>query len=525
MKAILYLRFSDTKQIGGTSFETQEEVCKNACLAESFDIVHTVRNEAVSASKTNTQRVAELLNFCKEWQGKFDVLVVYKLDRFARSSEQHHWLRGQLLKMGIVLRSATEKIDESPSGKLVEGVLAAVNEYDNEVKRERVKLAMWARVDQGLYPWDPPIGYKPQKIDGVKLSPRVIDKGCSDVIKSIFVKYSTGLVSVADLSREYSKRVIRNYKGKVYKFSAQNIYTIINNPFYCGMLKNKEGKIIKGQHKGIITPTLFQKCLRVKADLSKSVNVKRMYNNPDFPLRRFILCSHCKVSFTACWSRSAYGNKHAYYYCKNKKCDKYGKMIKKKDIEGEFFDYLKQVKPSRELMENFKPRFLKRYEDRKTEIKGDYISQLEIIKKLEAEEAWLIEKGKKGIIPDHLLKDQVDDLENKITLAKMDLTNIHNEEMDVTALLAYAETFIRTLEVSWLDAPLDIKNRLQRAIFPNGVSYEFPNYSNDGISPVFEIINAFASENIENVSRRGFEPLTVTLRGYCSTIELPALLM
>ena len=152
-KAILYLRFSDTKQIGNTSIESQESICRNYCLTEGFKVVEIVKNEAVSASQTNVKRVAELLEFCSERKGKFDVLVVFKLDRFARSSEQHHWLRGQLLRMGVILRSSTERIDESPSGKLVEGVLASVNEYDNEVKRERVKLAMWSRVGQGLWPW------------------------------------------------------------------------------------------------------------------------------------------------------------------------------------------------------------------------------------------------------------------------------------------------------------------------------------------------------------------------------------
>ncbi len=182
-RAILYLRFSDPKQMGNTSIETQTQVCKNSCLAEGFEVVETIKNEAVSANKTNTQRIIDLLDFCKERKGKFEVLMVFKLDRFARGQEQHHWLRGQLLKMGIILRSATERIDESPSGKLVEGVLAAVNEYDNEIKKERVKLAMWARVEQGLWPWGPPIGYKPeQRPAGVKLLPHILDYNCNVVV-------------------------------------------------------------------------------------------------------------------------------------------------------------------------------------------------------------------------------------------------------------------------------------------------------------------------------------------------------
>src|SRR3989344_2970537 len=183
-RAILYLRFSDPKQMGGTSIETQEQVCRNSCLAEGFDVIEITKNEAVSASKTNTKRIIDLLDFCKERQGKFDVLVVFKLDRFARSQEQHHWLRGQLLKLGVILRSATERIDETISGKLVEGVLAAVNEYDNEVKRERVKLAMWSRVEHGLWPWNAPTGYMPDpnRPANVKLLPHIFDETCNTAV-------------------------------------------------------------------------------------------------------------------------------------------------------------------------------------------------------------------------------------------------------------------------------------------------------------------------------------------------------
>lgn len=155
-RAILYLRFSDPKQMGGSSIEVQEKIARGACEVENFAVVDVIKDEAVSADSKKskqTQRVAHLLEFCKERKGEFDVLMVFKLDRFARSQEEHHWMRGQLIKMGILLRSATEKIDETMAGKLVEGVLAAVNEYENEVRRERSRLGLWRRVEQGLWPW------------------------------------------------------------------------------------------------------------------------------------------------------------------------------------------------------------------------------------------------------------------------------------------------------------------------------------------------------------------------------------
>src|SRR5260221_1727717 len=122
-RAILYLRFSADRQKNGTTIATQEKICKTYCENEGYKVIEITKDEGISADgKKTTHRVADLLEFCKERKGKFDVLIVFKLDRFARDQEQHHWLRGQLIRMDVLLRSATERIDETPSGQLVEGV-------------------------------------------------------------------------------------------------------------------------------------------------------------------------------------------------------------------------------------------------------------------------------------------------------------------------------------------------------------------------------------------------------------------
>lgn len=154
-------------------------------------------------------------------------------------------------------------------GKLVEGVLAAVNEYDNEVKRERVKLAMWARVEQGLWPWGAPTGYKENKQAGVRLSPREWDLTCKDFVISLFEKYATGVARKSDLAKEFSKKKIKNYRGKIIKFSIQSIDNILNNIYYTGYLLNKEGKLRKGLHKPLITMALYEKCQLVQKTVVK----------------------------------------------------------------------------------------------------------------------------------------------------------------------------------------------------------------------------------------------------------------
>lgn len=86
---------------------------------------------------------------------------------------------------------------------------------------------------------------------------------------------------------------------------------------------------------------------------------------------------------------------------------------------------------------------------------------------------------------------------------------------------------MRTVEFAWSEAPIEYKLKLQRLIFPEGLKYHFNGFSNSRLSPAFKLISDIASNqsNVDTlllVSLRGLEPLTNTLRGYCSTIELQA---
>jgi hypothetical protein len=59
---------------------------------------------------------------------------VFNLTRFARDKYDHFALRSHLQSLGISLRSATEPIDDTSTGKLMEGVLAAFAQFDNDCR-------------------------------------------------------------------------------------------------------------------------------------------------------------------------------------------------------------------------------------------------------------------------------------------------------------------------------------------------------------------------------------------------------
>jgi DNA invertase Pin-like site-specific DNA recombinase len=86
-------------------------------------------------------------------------VVVFNLTRFARDKYDHFALRSHLHSLGISLRSATEPIDDTSTGKLMEGVLAAFAQFDNDCRSDRTRAGMKAALELGRWVLLAPIGY------------------------------------------------------------------------------------------------------------------------------------------------------------------------------------------------------------------------------------------------------------------------------------------------------------------------------------------------------------------------------
>ena len=76
-----------------------------------------------------------------------------------RDKYDHFALRSHLQSLGISLRSATEPIDDTSTGKLMEGVLAAFAQFDNDVRSDRTRAGMRAALELGRWVFLAPLGY------------------------------------------------------------------------------------------------------------------------------------------------------------------------------------------------------------------------------------------------------------------------------------------------------------------------------------------------------------------------------
>ena len=516
-KAVIYLRTSSDKQIDNTSLPTQETKCREYCEREGLEIFDIQKREATSANGVKDERVKELIQYCLKNKGKFDVLVVHKLDRFARDTYQHMLLRHELQRMSIVLRSTSERVDETAQGKFLETVLAGVNQLDNDVRKERVKLSLRRRIEEGLWPWTPPVGYYRPRVQGVRLSNCDWDPSYSKEIIRLFELYSTGSYTFSSLAALMNKKRLTNYHGKVVKCGKQLIQKILHNQFYIGVLKVKDYPLQIGKHKPLISSSLWQKCQDLLNTKSNHATSYRMHANPELPLRKFTECGLCKHPLTACFSKGKMGVLYPYYYCYNKNCSKYSKMLPRKGFHTEFKNYLAVTKPKENLLILFKEIFIIAYKERMNDFKSDDLRKEQECEKLIQEKQEVGRKGAQGIYPDLTLKELLTDYEKKILIAQNELKELSHKELDLGPMLDKGFTLIRTLEKGWQDAPPERKPKLQKLVFPEGIAYQYGGFSNSRLALCFAVINDFEKLSYTNVSPVRFELTTTSLRGRCST--------
>src|SRR5689334_23137843 len=164
-RAALYMRVS-TKGHGQTT-ETQALALRDYAGNRGFDIVEEYRDEGISGSKDSRPALDRLM---KDARGrKFDVVIVARFDRFARSVS--HLLRAleEFSHLGVDFISLSESVDTStPMGKMIFTVLGAVAELERNLIKERVHMGISRARKQGKPLGRPRVDVDPLQVAGLR---------------------------------------------------------------------------------------------------------------------------------------------------------------------------------------------------------------------------------------------------------------------------------------------------------------------------------------------------------------------
>ena len=139
MKAVIYARYSSDNQ-REESIEGQLRECTAYCKKNNITILRTYIDRALSAKTDNRPDFQRMIK--DSAKGLFDVVIVWKLDRFARNRYDSAIHKAKLKKNGVRVLSAKENITDDASGILIEGVLESMAEYYSADLAEKVSRGM-----------------------------------------------------------------------------------------------------------------------------------------------------------------------------------------------------------------------------------------------------------------------------------------------------------------------------------------------------------------------------------------------
>ena len=110
-----------------------------------------------------------MIAFVKRSKLKVSYILVYSVDRFSRTGANGLFIASQLKENGILIQAVTQPADtNTPSGALQQNMQFIFSEYDNQLRSQKTKAGMVAKLMQGDWVAKSPLGYDSIKINGKK---------------------------------------------------------------------------------------------------------------------------------------------------------------------------------------------------------------------------------------------------------------------------------------------------------------------------------------------------------------------
>ncbi|WP_434103610.1 recombinase family protein [Faecalibacterium prausnitzii] len=322
MTAVIYARYSSDNQ-REESIEGQIRECTAYAEKNGFTVVKHYIDRAVSAKTDNRPQFQQMIKDSE--RGIFDVIIVWKLDRFARNRYDSARYKTQLKRNGVKLVSATEVISAGPEGIILESVLEGYAEYYSADLSEKVVRGMTENALKGIYNGGTiPFGYMIDETRHYQPDPLL-----APYVEQTFQKYADG-ATMTDLRDWLKAHNIKNSMGG--EMSYNTIQRMLSNRRYIGELRLRD-VVQPNAIPALVSEDLFNK---VQEKLAKNKKAPARHKAEEsYLLTTKLYCGKCGALMFGESGVSHTGKMYTYYKCaaakKKKTCDK--KAVRKQWLE------------------------------------------------------------------------------------------------------------------------------------------------------------------------------------------------
>ena len=443
MRVALQARVSSQEQTEGYSLDAQRRAFKAFVEARGWTVYREYIEEGKSAHTDDVRKRPVFKEAIDDaLAGKYDVLVVHKIDRFSRKLRVTLEYLEKLGHAGVGFVSIMNQFDYSrPEGKFMLVMLGGLAELYSDNLSEETKKGWGERRAQGLYCGPLPFGAV-KGPDGVPI-PHPSD------YQGLVMAYEAGQGAksdrkVAELLNQHGYRTVGTHGGG--PFTKDSVRGLLTNRFYVGEIPDGHGGWIKGRHQPFIDADVFEQVQKMRqANRRRPLTIRR--NARTYSLSGLLRCALCEGPM---WVHQNVRGR-ARIYCRTRAeglgCQNRGTFL---DVyEGQLLSYLQAFI----IPLDYRERILKLYASLSAQrrevqtLKRDLLGRLERIKKLYE---W-------GDMPEGRYLSESRDIKHQLAAI--------TEPEDDEAVLERLQGFLADVTLAWLEATDEQRNRITRELF------------------------------------------------------------
>lgn len=515
-QAVIYCRVSDPKQVErGDGLNSQQTRCREYAAAHDYTVIGVFKDDITGsvASRDGLNAMVTLLRKHREPL----IVLIDDLSRLGRDREVYWDLRKIIKKIGGVLESPSFRFGEDADSVFFESLMVDAAEYQRRKNAEQTKNRMRARVMNGYWVYQAPVGYKYHSVKnrGQMLTP---DEPAAFVVREALEGYASGrFENQADVMRFLQDNPLfpKDSTGIV---RHQRVSQLLNQPVYAGYVEAPKWKVSlrPGQHEPLIS---FQTYQKIQDRLRGGSYAPRQKNvNEDFPLRGFVICADCGTPLTACWSKGSH-SRHPYYLCPKRGCESYGKSIRRAAIEGEFETLLHAMTPSEKLL-GIAHKMLRKLWDHQQSHGASMSKALSAqLVKIEKQVAALLERILDASLPSVIAayENRIQTLEAEKLLIRERMAETTRPARDFDKTVRTALGFLANPWNLWRSERLEDKRAVLKLAFARRLQYRRgEGFRTADLSLPFRMLDQFSGDDLEMARSERFELPTLGIEIRCS---------
>lgn len=289
MRAAIYTRVSSREQIEGYSLSAQREICTKFIEEKGWRVIAHYEEQGRSGKSDQRPQFQQMVEAAR--RGKFDVIVVHKLDRFSRSLLDVLLYLDKLNKCNVSFVSVAESFDfTTPQGRLMLAVTGAFAQWYLDNLASEIKKGKRQRAAEGGWNGTLSFGYTTpkqlrhrlitellsedvatqiedhlQRYAEAEESDAIPDPVQAEGVRYAFALYATGKYSFLEIAHTLNERGYRLANRTVNVFGEHTVRDMLQNRFYLGETsygqgkggRNVEREWYEGAHEALVTRDLF----------------------------------------------------------------------------------------------------------------------------------------------------------------------------------------------------------------------------------------------------------------------------